>query len=69
MAVKKRVECETKQNLLLLTNHDSTIVRSRDIKTSKKILMKENEFLKKMGVCSRNEELIVALQSKVISDI
>ncbi|XP_055999309.1 uncharacterized protein LOC125653527 [Ostrea edulis] len=66
MAVKKRVECETKQNLLLLTNHDSTIVRSRDIKTSKKILMKENEFLKKMGVCSRNEELIVALQSKNI---
>jgi hypothetical protein len=69
MNVKKRVEYEIKENLLLLKKHESLIIKLHEIIASKKILLKENYFLKKMDACSAKEELIVALESKVISGI
>jgi hypothetical protein len=67
MNVKKHVEYEIKENLLLFTKHKSLIVKLHEIIASTKILLRENYFLKKMDACSAKEELIAALESKVIS--
>ncbi|XP_062575203.1 uncharacterized protein LOC134237119 [Saccostrea cucullata] len=67
MEIFKRVEFQLHKDSILLKQYNGSVIKNiKEMKSSRKILMKEDDFRENIGISLENEDFFDALESKNI---